>query len=61
MSYAIQSLTATGWSSNFPLLDSPLNPDANVFQQHEQATRLAADLHDLWPDAAFRVIRIDED
>lgn len=61
MSYAIQSLTASGWSSNFPLLDSPLNPDANVFQQQEQATRLAADLHDLWPAASFRVIRIDED
>jgi len=61
MSYAIQSLTTTGWSSTFPLLDTPLNPDANVFQQQEQATRLAADLHDLWPDALFRVIRVDDD
>lgn len=61
MTYAIQSLTAAGWSSSFPLLDSPLNPDANLFQHHEHAVRLAADLHDLWPSATFRVIQVDED
>jgi hypothetical protein len=60
MTYAIQSLTATGWSSTFPLLDTPLNPEANAFQQHEHAIRLVADLHDLWPDASFRVIRLDD-
>lgn len=58
--YAIQSLTPTGWSSSFPLLGTPLNPNANLFEQESHALRLVSDLHDLWPDAPLRVIRLDD-
>ena len=58
--YAIQSMTASGWSTDFSLANTPINPTANLFEQETHAIRLVSDLHDLWPDAPLRVIRIDD-
>lgn len=58
--YAIQSLTASGWSTDFPFLNTPINATANTFEQESHAIRLVSDLHDLWPDAPLRVIRLDD-
>ena len=58
--YAIQSLTASGWSSDFSLANTPINPEANLFEQETHAIRFVSDLHDLWPDAPLRVIRLDD-
>ena len=58
--YAIQSLTASGLSTDFPFLNTPINATANTFEQESHALRLVSDLHDLWPDAPLRVIRLDD-
>ena len=58
--YAIQSLTATGWSTDFSLANTPINSTANLFEQESHALRLVSDLHDLWPDATLRIIRVDD-
>jgi hypothetical protein len=58
--YAIQTMTATGWSTHFSLANTPINATANHFQQESHALRLVSDLRDLWPDAPLRVIRLDD-